>query len=163
MEKKTYPLYYGDKLMPWAKGTVVKGAKGFVFLAGTEGTNPKSHNIKLYEQEGPTFIEVLEGAEAQTRMALEKIKSWLEELGSSLDNIVKMTCYVVDPQGFPDGVGSSTTWVKARKVMNEFFKEHCPDLCWDKSPLTLDLIGVAGLGSKDLLIEIAVTAVLPDS
>ena len=34
MEKKSVPLYYGSVLMPWAKAIVVKGAKGFVWLAG---------------------------------------------------------------------------------------------------------------------------------
>ena len=34
MEKKSVPLYYGSVRMPWAKATVVKGAKGFVWLAG---------------------------------------------------------------------------------------------------------------------------------
>ncbi len=162
MEKKTYPLYYGDKLMPWAKGTVVKGAKGFVFLSGTEGTDPEAPHIELADEVGKHVVPSVDGAEAQTRLALDKIKSRLEEMGSSLDNIIKMICYVVGPD-FPDGVGNHPTWLTARKVMNEFFKKHCPDLCWDKGPPTLDLIGISGLGAKEMLIEIAVTAVLPDS
>lgn len=161
MEKKTYSLYYGDRLMPWAKATVVKGAKGFVFVAGTDGTLPESREIKMYEQEGKCFVEVAKGAKAQTRLALEKIKSTLEETGSSLENIVKMICYVVGPD-FPDGVANSPTWVKARKVMDEFFREHCPIWCWNNCPPNLDLIGVSGLGSKEMVIEIAVTAVLKD-
>ncbi len=161
MEKKIYPLYYGDTLMPWAKGTVVKEAKGFVFLAGTEGLKPESRDIKLLHEVDKFSMEVVEGAAAQTRMALEKIKSRLEELGSSLDNIAKVIFYVKGPD-FPDGVGNSPTWVKAYNTWNEFFKENYPDFCWDKNPPPVDLIGVAGLGAKEMLIEIAVTAVIGD-
>ena len=93
---------------------------------------------------------------------MEKIKSRLEEMGSSLNNIVKIICYVVGPD-FPDGVANHPTWTTASKVINEFFAEHCPDLCIDKNPPTRDLIGVSGLGTKEMVIEIAVTAVLPDS
>ncbi len=149
MEKTTYPLYYGGKLMPWAKGTVVKDAKGFVWLAGTEGRDPESPGL-----------EVVEGAEAQARMCWEKIKSRLEEMGSSLDNIVKVTTYVAGP--FPDGVVDSPTWKAAYRVREAFFREHCPDLCSDRNPPAYDLVGVAALASKKMLIEIAVVAVIPD-
>ncbi len=161
MEIKRYPTYFRGKLMPWAKGVVVKGAKGFVFLSGTTGIDPESPDIKLHE-EGASSYRVLEGAEAQTTLCLEQIKSGLEELGSSLDNIVKMICYVVGSPDFPDGVGNSPTWLAARKAMNEFFQEHCPDMCFNQNPPNIDLIGIAGLGRKDMLIEIAVTAALPD-
>lgn len=161
MEIKRYPNYFQGKLMPWAKGVVVKAPKGFVFLSGTTGIDPESPDIRLHD-EAPASYRVVEGAEAQTRMCLEKIKSRLEELGSSLDNMIKMIIYVVGTPDFPEGVGNSPTWLAARQTMYEFFQEHCPDLCWDKNPPNMDLIGVAGLGRKDMLIEIAVTAVLPD-
>ena len=149
MEKKIYPLYYSGEQMTWAKGAVVKGAKGFVWLAGAEGRKPEKWN------------EIVGGAEAQTRMCLEKIKSNLEEMGSSLENIIKIIYYIAGRE-FPDGVAKSPTYIKARKVINEFFKEHCPEFCFDKQPLPNDLIGVAGLAHKDMLIEIVVIAALPD-
>ena len=148
MEKKRYPLHYAGKLMPWAKGTVVKGAKGFIWLSGTEGHDPKTGKM-------------VEGAEAQARMCWEKIKSRLEEMGSSLDNIVEVTYYVVGPFT-PNGVADSETWQTAFKVQEEFLREHCPDLCADRNPPGGALIGVAALARKDYLIEIAVTAALPD-
>lgn len=160
MEKKYYPLYYGGKLMPWAKGTVVKDAKGFVWVSGTEGRDPESRDVKLIETDGALVTQVVEGAEAQARMCWEKIKSGLEEMGSSLDNIIKVTSYVVGP--FPDGVVNSPTWQAAYKVREDFFKEHCPDLCADKNPPSHDLIGVAGLADKKMIIELAVVAVIPD-
>ena len=59
-------------------------------------------------------------------------------------------------------VANHPTWTVASKVMNDFFAEHSPDLCVDKNPPTRDLIGVSGLGAKDMVIEIAVIAVLND-
>jgi enamine deaminase RidA (YjgF/YER057c/UK114 family) len=77
MEKKTYKLYHGDTLMIWGKGTVVEQPQGFVFAAGTEALVPDVD----FSQGGM----VVEGAEAQTRLALEKIKSLLEGTWSSLE------------------------------------------------------------------------------
>lgn len=147
MEKKYYPLSYAGKHITWAKGTVVKGAKGFIWLAGTEGHDPETD-------------EIVEGIEAQTLLCWGKIKSWLEEMGSSLDNIVKVTTYLVGP--FPDGVADSETWQKSFKVREEFLRKHCPDLCSDKNPPPKDLIGVSKLAQNDMLIEVAVVAAIPD-
>ncbi|MDP2647007.1 MAG: RidA family protein [Desulfobacterales bacterium] len=147
MGKRTYPLYHGDKRMPWPKGTVVKDFKGLVFLSGTEGRDEKTD-------------EVVAGIEAQTRLCVEKIKSRLEEMGSSLENIVKITYYVVGP--FDGDIANSPLWVKARTVRDQFFKEHCPDLCSDKNPVASTLIGVERLDKKEMLIEVDVIAVLLD-
>ena len=38
MELVTHKKFKGDRLMPWGKGTVVSGAKGFVFLSGNTAT-----------------------------------------------------------------------------------------------------------------------------
>ena len=38
MELVTHKKLKGERLMPWGKGTVVTGAKGFVFLAGNTAT-----------------------------------------------------------------------------------------------------------------------------
>jgi enamine deaminase RidA (YjgF/YER057c/UK114 family) len=151
MEKKTYKLYHGDSLMHWGKGTVVTGARGFVFLAGTEGQDPNEDF-----REGGRLVE---GAAAQTRLALEKMKERLEEMGSSLDNIVKLIHYVVGPD-FPDGVANHPNY--RFDVMDAFFREHCPELASDRNPPTRDLIGVSGLGAKDQVVEIACIAVLPN-
>ncbi len=146
MEKKTYPLYHGGQLMPWAKGTVVKNPGGFVYLSGTEGRDPETD-------------EVVEGIGAQARMCLEKIKARLEEMGSSLDNICHEWIYIAGPQ-FPVGVRDDPKFQEVRRVQQEFFKEHCPDLCFDKNPPAITLIGVAGLARKEMLVEILVFAVL---
>ena len=154
MEIKTYKCYSGDILMPWGKGTVVEGARGFVFLGGitgwVDGYNPKSPNY-------PDSKTVVEGAAAQTRLVLEKIKIGLEEMGSSLEHIVKLTFYIKGP--FPDGVGKSPNW--RPDVIDEFFKEYCPRLCSDNNPPPSELIGVSGLAHPDMVIEIVCIAALP--
>jgi hypothetical protein len=38
MDLATHKKFKGDRLMPWGKGTVVRGAKGFVFLCGNTAT-----------------------------------------------------------------------------------------------------------------------------
>lgn len=155
MEFKTHKCYIGDSLMPWGKGTVVKGAKGFVFLGGSTGT------IENYNPNAPDYLErggVAEGAAAQTKRSLEKIKADLEELGSSLDYIVKLTYYIKGP--FPDGVVKSPNW--RLDVIDDFFREYCPRLCRDNNPPPSELIGVAGFAHRDMVIEIVCIAALPD-
>lgn len=124
--------------MHWAKGAV---ANGFVFLAGTEGIDPET-------------LKPVEGIEAQTRLALEKVKSRLEEMGSSLSNIVKITYYIAGE--FPEGIVVSEKYKKMATVRDEFFKENGID----PSDIPSDLIGVTALGRKGMEIEIAVTAVV---
>ncbi|MCL5734289.1 MAG: RidA family protein [Actinobacteria bacterium] len=150
MEKTTHKLFHGDTLMIWGKGTVVKGAPGLIFLAGTEGLVP--------DEDFSRGGRVVEGAAAQTRLALEKIKSRLEEMGSSLENIVKLTWYVVGE--FPDGVVNHPNF--RFDVWDQFWRENCPTMASDCNPPTHDLIGVSGLGIKGQVVEIACVAVLPE-
>ena len=144
MEIKTYKCYYGGKLMPWGKGTVVKNPNGWIFLGGTEGRNPETD-------------EVIPGIGEQARLCFEKIKANLEEMGSSLDNIVKLWYYVVGD--FPNGLADSDEWQTVERVKYEFFTEHAPQLRVDNNPPTEDLIGVKQLARPEMLIEIACTAV----
>lgn len=155
MEIKTHKLYYGGQLMPWGKGCVVKNPNGWIFLGGVEGIDP---NTKVKAYPGETCpVDVLPGVEAQASLCFKKIKSSLEEMGSSLDNIVKMWYYVVGD--FPNGLAFSDTWQTIVRVREEFFREHAPKLCIDNNPPTFDLIGVKHLALPEMLIEIAVTAV----
>jgi enamine deaminase RidA (YjgF/YER057c/UK114 family) len=155
MELKTYKCYSGKKLMPWGKGTVVKNAKGLVFLGGvTAGTED-------YDVRAPDYLSkrmVVQDPGAQWRNVLEKIKVNLEELGTSLDNIVKMTMYVKGP--FPNGVGRSPN--NRMDVLDAFFREHCPRLASDVNPPPSELIGIESLAHPDMIIEIVVIAALPD-
>ena len=155
MELKTHKCYSGNTLMPWGKGTVVRGAKGLVFLGGvTAGTEE-------YDPKAPDFLErraVVQEPAAQWRLVLEKIKANLEELGTSLDNIVKMTFYIKGP--FPEGAGRSPN--NRIDVLDEFFKENCPRLCSWNNPPPSELIGVSSFAHPDMIVEIVVIAALPE-
>lgn len=154
MELKIFPVYYGGKLMPWGKGAVAKGAKGFVWVAGCEGQDPTiaPEGRELKGQ------KVVGGPEAQTRLVLEKLKAALEEMGSSLDKIVMMDWYVKGP--FPEGVVNSPNF--CQEVMEDFFKEHCPERALDVNPVPFNLLGVEALALKDMVVEISCVAALPD-
>jgi enamine deaminase RidA (YjgF/YER057c/UK114 family) len=123
--------------MSWGKAAVAEGK--FVFLCGSEGIDPETN-------------ETVKGIEAQTELALSKMKLWLEEVGASLDSIVKMIIYVVDMDEY---------WKNAQSVFQSFLRENCPSFIEDPPPI--DLIQVAGLARKDMLIEIAATALVTHS
>src|SRR5690242_3256494 len=87
MNLTTHKKFKGDRLMPWGKGTVVTGAKGFVFLSGNTAT---SDDYDPLHQRGHGAGD----PEAQWRNILANIKADLEELGSSLEQLIKLTFYV---------------------------------------------------------------------
>ena len=143
-----FPVYHAGKKMEWTTGCAVWNMGGIVFLSGAEGRDPDtdipSPDIKV-----------------QTKLALEKIKTRLEEFGTSLDNILHVWYYVVGPD-FPNGVQYDQKWINACMTMDEFWTENgVPQFCGDKTPLAGTLVGITGLGRKEMLIEIQVVAALP--
>jgi enamine deaminase RidA (YjgF/YER057c/UK114 family) len=153
MKLVTHKKLKGGRLMPWGKGTVVTGAKGFVFLAGNTATADD------YDSAGKKGSGAVGDAAAQWHAILTNIKSDLEELGSSLDHLIRLTLFVKGP--FPDGgVLSSPNF--RQDVMDEFFAEHCPKHCSYNNPPPSELIGVAALAHPDLVVEIVAVAALPD-
>jgi enamine deaminase RidA (YjgF/YER057c/UK114 family) len=94
MNLTTHKKFKGDRLMPWGKATVVTGAKGYVFLSGNTATtddyDPSRHGG------GAAGDPAM-----QWRAILANIKFDLEEAGSSLEHLVKLTFYVKGP--FPTG------------------------------------------------------------
>jgi 2-iminobutanoate/2-iminopropanoate deaminase len=79
MKKKVYPLFYGGKKQKFAR-SVVSG--GFIFLSGSSGRTIETGEVSSNDVAG------------QTRVALDKIRLALQEAGSTLDHIVKMTIYL---------------------------------------------------------------------
>ncbi len=161
MEKKVYKLYHGGHLMRWAQACVVKNPGGIAWIAGAEGRDPETD-------------EVVEGIEAQTRLCLQKIKARLQEVGSSLDNIVHMQIEVAGQ--FPNGIEKDPGFLAAEKIISDFFEKETgvrpppiPGMAdYDtyketgrEQPLVIDLFGVTSLAKKEMLIEIGVTAVIP--
>lgn len=119
--------------MPWAKGAVVNG---LVFLSGVEGRDPDT------DEAPPTM-------RAQAANCMQKIKVRLEELGSSLENIVIMTIYVTDlDEYFRERVD--------RHVVFGFLEQHVPSFA--EVPPAETLLQVAGLARRTMKIEIDVIA-----
>jgi enamine deaminase RidA (YjgF/YER057c/UK114 family) len=152
MQLVTHKKLKGGRLMPWAKGTVVTGAKGFVFLCGNTATTEDYDPVK--KQGG-----AVGDAAAQWRAVLANIKSDLEELGSSLDHLIRLTFFVKGP--FPDGGVLSSPNFRL-DVADAFFAEHCPKHCSYNNPPPSEVIGVVALAQSDLVIEIVAVAALPD-
>jgi enamine deaminase RidA (YjgF/YER057c/UK114 family) len=134
MNLVTHRKFKGDRLMPWGKATVVTGAKGYVFLSGNTATtddyDPSKHGG------GGIGDPVM-----QWRAILATIKADLEEVGSSLEDLVKLTFYVRGP--FPSGGVLSSPNFRP-DVLDEFFAEHCPKHCSYNNPP-----GQSGEGVRD--------------
>jgi enamine deaminase RidA (YjgF/YER057c/UK114 family) len=95
----------------------------------------------------------------QWRAILKSIKSDLEELGSALEYLIRLTFFVKGP--FPNGGILSSPNFRI-DVMDEFFAEHCPKHCSYNNPPPSEVIGVAALAQPDIVIEIVAVAALPD-
>jgi enamine deaminase RidA (YjgF/YER057c/UK114 family) len=152
MELVTHKKLKSGRLMPWGKGTVVMGAKGFVYLCG---------NTATADDYVPTSTTggFSGDAAAQWRAVLTNIKSDLEELGSALEYLIRLTIFVKGP--FPNGgVLSSPNY--RLDAMDEFFAEHCPKHCSYNNPPPSEVIGVAALAQPDIVVEIVAVAALPD-
>ena len=79
---------------------------------------------------------------AQTRQALENIKSVLEAAGSSLEDVVKVTVFLTDPDDYE----------KMNEVRAEYFSENPP---------ASSAFVIKRLIPADLSVEIEAIAVLP--
>jgi enamine deaminase RidA (YjgF/YER057c/UK114 family) len=152
MNLTTYKKFKGDRLMPWGKATVVTGAKGYVFLCGNTATTA---DYDPANQRG----RALGDPTAQWREILANIKSDLEEVGSSLEHLVKLTFFVKGP--FPNGGVLSSPNFRL-DLLDEFFAQHCPKHCSYNNPPPSEVIGVEALAQPDIVIEIVAIAALPD-
>jgi 2-iminobutanoate/2-iminopropanoate deaminase len=79
-------------------------AGDFIFVAGVGGIDPATGQL------------VPGGVREQTRRALENIKAVLEAAGASLNDVVKVTVFLANPEDFND----------MNEVYREYFKENPP-------------------------------------
>jgi 2-iminobutanoate/2-iminopropanoate deaminase len=91
----------------------------------------------------PVSGEVGKDIREQTRNILERIKAVLGAAGTSLDNVLTATTYLTD--------------VRTLAAYNEEYNKYFPT---DKPARTT--VTVASLNNPELLIEITVTACIPD-
>jgi len=132
MEKKSYPFLYGGRKQDWGKAVV---AGDFVFLSGVSGRELSTGEVKGLD------------VKTQTKTAWEKIDSILQEVGSSLQGIVKIVLYLRRAEDY-DAYYEETS---------RYLESHCKDLL--KNPPAVTLVE-AGLYRKDMVVEIDVTAIL---
>ncbi|MEE8519465.1 MAG: RidA family protein [Dehalococcoidia bacterium] len=117
------------------------------FAAGNANLSPATRFGNLVFVSGqvgrhPETGEVGQGIQEQTRIVLERIRAILEAAGTSLDNVLTVTSYVTMRENLP--------------AYNE---EYAKYFTKDKPARTSV---IANLGSADLLVEITVTACIPD-
>ena len=129
----------GGKKMGWAKGTAVTGAKGFVFLAGVTGRDPKTGEM------------VPGGMDGQMDMIFQHIKGKLEELGTSLENICHIRLEWTDSTG-------------VKEALEKVWKKYCPRFSQDNpdgDPPAATGVTIKALHAPDVIIEVTVTAAIP--
>ena len=136
MKKKVYPLFYGGKKQKFAR-SVVSG--GFIFLSGSSGRTIETGEV--------SSNDVAE----QTRVALDKIRLALEEAGSSLDHIVKMTIYLREISDYQ----------AMRDAEFGYYRTYCPSLAED--PPASTVVQVVSLSKPNMLVEFDAIALLPES
>ena len=133
--KKVYPLFYGGKKQKFAR-SVVSG--GFVFPSGSSGRTLETGEV--------SSSDVAE----QTKVALEKIRLALEEAGSGLEHIVKMTIYL----------RNMSDYQAMRDAEFQYYKDHCPSLA--EEPPASTVVQVVSLSKPTMLVEFDAIAALPD-
>jgi enamine deaminase RidA (YjgF/YER057c/UK114 family) len=143
MEIHRSPLVVAGKSRGYAKATKAIGAKGFVWLSGVVGFDPNTG-------------EIPEGIGEQTKLTMQNIKSRLEEYGTSLKNITLLRLYFKGE--FPDGIFNDPKYPECAAVIEEFWRENCPEFLRENNPPAMTVIGVTALARPQLLLEIDVVA-----
>lgn len=132
MKKQSYPFFYAGEKQEFGKAVVVGG---FVFLSGVSGREVTTGKVKS--------VDIRE----QTRTAWEKIASTLQEVGSSLNKIVKIVIYLKKMEDY-EGY---------REEKDKFLSVHCRELL--DIPPAQSLVE-ARLYKDDMLVEVDITAIL---
>jgi enamine deaminase RidA (YjgF/YER057c/UK114 family) len=109
---KTYPNYYGKMRQPYSKSVVVGN---LIFFSGMTGADPDTGEIDS------------DNLKEQVIKALDKVKMALEEAGTSMNNIVKITNYIKDVKDYPH----------MQKTELEYFQKHAPLLLEEPPAYTL--------------------------
>jgi len=142
-EKVTYhPAIWGGKKLaypnvppdgPKFSASVVAG--NHIFISGCQGANDATMQV-----ETAVFEE-------QMRIALDKVRACMEQAGSCMDNVIKMTILITD----------RADYAAMRRTEFEYYREHAPRLVEDPPASTLMVVG---LGKPEYLVELDVVGVV---
>lgn len=128
------------KAKPRGRFPHVKRAGDFLFVSGTSSRRPdNSFEGVSVDPMGVTDLDI----RAQTRAVIENIKDILEAVGSSLDDVVDLTSFLVNMNDFGG----------YNEVYAEYFGYDGP---------TRTTVAVHQLPHPYLVIEIKVTAYCPE-
>ena len=142
-EVKKYPAYYGG--IKYAYPHVPPGHPMFsrssvvgrlIFCSGAAG-------LAL-----GTFKQASEVLEDQMQITLSKIKMYMEQAGSSMENIVKMNIFIKDMEDLP----------RLRKAELEFYKINAPALVGEPPAST---VIEARMHKPETFMEIEAIGVIP--
>lgn len=134
MKKKTYPLTYAGKKQRFARSVVVGD---LVFLSGSSGRTMETGEVSS------------DNVKEQMIVALDKIRGALEEVGSSMENIVKTVIYLKHVEDYQT----------MRDTEQEYYRKYAPSLI-DEPPAST-FMQPASLARPNMLVEIDVVAVIP--
>ena len=127
MAKKEIVRPEGAKPNPVLSPAVRYG--NLVFTAGMVGTDPATGQLA-------------EGIEEQSRLTLENLKAALEAAGTSMDNVLKASCFVAD--------------INDRPRFNEVYVKY-----FTSDPPVRTCVEAGNLG-PGVLIEVDVVAGMPE-
>jgi enamine deaminase RidA (YjgF/YER057c/UK114 family) len=131
---RTYLTRQAPHPWPFSHGVVVSGPVRWIVLAGQVA----------FDRHGPDRVLVGKGdIAAQTRQALENIRTLLGQAGATLEDIVHLTVYLTDPADM----------APAGEVARTYFPDVLP---------AQTLVVVKALAFEDLRIEIQAVAAVPE-
>ena len=133
MKKKIYPCFVAGKQKPYANCVV---AGKMIYISGMNGRSSET---------GEAVSDTIDG---QTWRALEQIDSAMEQAGSSLKNLVKITTFLKDMKDYQG----------YRDTERKYFLEHAPELV--EEPVASTVVQVASLPKEEFLIEIEAMGIL---
>lgn len=131
--KRTALTKQAPHAWPFVHGTVVEGPVRLVFLAGQVAFDRHGPDRRLVGAGDPA---------AQTRQAIENVRTLLRQAGGDLRDVVEMTVYAT----------SADLMEPAGRVAQEYFADPLP---------AQSFIVVKALARPELLVEIRAIAAIP--
>lgn len=137
-----FPAYWAGKKLayPHVSAESPKFARSvvvgnLVFVSGCQGQNDETMTT-------PTKFE------EQMIVALDKVKLAMEEVGSSMNNVIKTLYMLKNLEDYP----------RMRKTELEYYQKHAPLLA--EYPPASTFLQVASLAKREFLVEIDVIGVV---